>query len=182
MVRRLARLWWLLMAKGLLAIAAGALVIAWPGVTLWELVGLFGASALVDGVVSLGLGLGGGWGGHPWWEMVALGLVGIIIGMGTLAWPGVTVLVLLAFVACWAIARGLVEIAGAIALRQVIEGEWLLALSGALSVTFGILLLARPAAGAPAFAVLIGLYLIAFGATAAALAVRIRTFARMIPG
>jgi uncharacterized membrane protein HdeD (DUF308 family) len=55
----------MLMAKGLLALAAGVLTIIWPGITLLTLVLLFGAAALADGVSALILGIGGGWTGRP---------------------------------------------------------------------------------------------------------------------
>ena len=77
MVGRLSSLWWMLLAKGLLALVAGVLAIVWPGITLLTLVLLFGAAALADGASALILGLGGGWAGRPWWEMVVLGLIGL---------------------------------------------------------------------------------------------------------
>lgn len=86
----------------------------------------------------------------------------------------------LALIAVWAIARGLIEIAGAIALRKVIEGEWLLALSGMLSVGFGLLLLIRPGQGALALITVIGLYLMLFGAITAALALRLRSLRLLV--
>jgi uncharacterized membrane protein HdeD (DUF308 family) len=180
MLQRLARMWWLVCLKGILTAGAGVAAIVWPGWTVWALMILFGAAAIVDGVASIGVGLIGGWTGAPWWEMVVLGLVGVAIGLATLSWPGVTAFLLLAFIACWAIARGLVEIASGIALRRVFEGEWMLMLSGALSVAFGVLLLARPGSGALAVVVLIGLYLIVLGAISTALGLRLRTLARMI--
>src|SRR6187401_2526015 len=86
MVGRLSSLWWMLLVKGLLALVAGVLTIIWPGITLLTLVLLFGAAALADGVSALILGIGGGWSGRPWWEMVVLGLIGLAAGVGTLAW------------------------------------------------------------------------------------------------
>jgi len=44
--------------------------------------------------------------------------------------------------------RGVLEIIAAIKLRKVIDGEWLLILSGLLSVAFGVLLFLRPGVGA----------------------------------
>ena len=82
--------------------------------------------------------------------------------------------VLLVIIALWAIIRGVLEIIGAIALRKIIQGEWLLILSGVLSIGFGVLLLLQPAAGALAVMWLIGIYMLAFGITTIALSLRLR--------
>ena len=179
MIGRLSSLWWMLLLKGLLAMAAGVMTMLWPGITLLTLVLLFGAATLADGVAGLVVGIGGGWTGKPWWEMAVLGLIGIGVGIGTLLWPGLTALTLLALIACWAIARGLIEVAAAIALRKVIEGEWMLVLSGILSVGFGLLLFARPGAGALAVVTIIGFYLIVAGVLTTTLALRLRHVSRL---
>lgn len=180
MIGRLSNLWWMLLLKGVLALAVGLMTIAWPGITLYTLIVLFGAAALAEGLSALVVGFGGGWTGRPWWEMVVLGLIGLAVGIGTFLWPGITALTLLALIACWAIARGLIEIAAAIALRKVIEGEWMLVLSGILSVGFGLLLFARPGAGALAVVTIIGFYLLVVGVLATILALRLRHISRVV--
>src|SRR5262249_57313726 len=72
-------------------------------------------------------------------------------------------LVMLVFIAVWAIVLGVMEIYGEIKLRKEIDNEWLLILGGLLSVVFGIVLLVRPGAGALALIWVIGAYAIAFG-------------------
>jgi uncharacterized membrane protein HdeD (DUF308 family) len=83
--------------------------------------------------------------------------------------------ILLIIIASWAIIRGVLEIIAAIKLRRVIDGEWLLILSGLLSVAFGVLLFLRPGAGALAVMWLIGVYMLVFGITAIALSLRLRS-------
>jgi uncharacterized membrane protein HdeD (DUF308 family) len=177
----LARHWWLLLLRGLVAIAFGVLAFAWPGITLASLVLVFAAFAFADGVFALIGALRGG-GGEPWWLLVLEGLVGIGIGAVTVFAPAVTALALLFYVAIWAIATGVLEIASAIALRKEIEHEWLLGLSGVLSVALGALLVANPGAGALAVLWIIGSYAIVFGGLLVMLSFKVRRrIARVTP-
>jgi uncharacterized membrane protein HdeD (DUF308 family) len=143
----LAQNWWLVLLRGIAAILFGVLAFLWPGLTLASLVLLYGAFALADGVLAVVAAIRGGGPGSRWW-LAVVGLAGIIVGLLTFLWPGVTALVLLVFIAVWAIAIGVFEIVGAIRLRKEIDNEWLLILSGALSVLFGLVLLVQPGAGA----------------------------------
>ena len=86
-------------------------------------------------------------------------------------------MILLFFIAGWAIVHGVMEIMAAIALRKVIVGEWFLILAGALSVAFGFLLFANPAAGALAVVWMIGGYAVAFGILLVALSFRVKGLA-----
>jgi uncharacterized membrane protein HdeD (DUF308 family) len=86
--------------------------------------------------------------------------------------------VLLYLIAFWAVVTGVFEIVAAIRLRKEIRGEWLLALSGALSVLFGVALIVSPGTGALAVVWLIGVYAIVFGALMIALALRLRSWSR----
>jgi uncharacterized membrane protein HdeD (DUF308 family) len=102
------------------------------------------------------------------------GVLGISAGVLTILWPGITGLVLLFLIAYWAIATGIFEVVAAVRLRQEVAGEWLLALSGVVSVLFGVALLIWPAAGALAVAWLIAAYALASGALMLGLAFRLR--------
>src|SRR6185295_15623318 len=86
-----------------------------------------------------------------------------IVGLLTFLMPGVTALVLLVFIATWAIVLGIFQIIGAIRLRKEIDNEWTLGLSGALSVLFGIVILIAPGAGALGLVWAIAAYAIVFG-------------------
>jgi uncharacterized membrane protein HdeD (DUF308 family) len=154
--------WWLAVLRGVAAIIFGILAFAWPGITLLTLVLFWGAFALVDGVLAIIAAVKGG-NPMPRWWLAIVGLAGIIAGALTFLMPGLTALVLVTFVAVWAIILGVMEIYGAIKLRKEIQGEWLLILNGVISVLFGIVLLWRPVTGALALVWIIGAYAIILG-------------------
>lgn len=162
MLPMLARYWWLILLRGIAAIVFGVLAFIWPGITLVTLVLFWGAFALVDGVLALAHAVMGDSKGSRWW-LALIGVAGILVGLMTFMWPGLTALVLLFFIAGWAIALGVFQIVGAIRLRKEIDNEWTLVLGGALSVLFGIVLLAAPGAGAVGLIWVIGAYAIVFG-------------------
>lgn len=166
----------LLLVRGLISITVGVLAFIWPGLTIAALVILFGVYSLIDGVTNVFLGVKA----HPLtnrrsWLTILSGIIGIVIGVMTFAWPGITVLVLLMLIGAWAMVTGAFEIFAGIKLRKEITGEWLLILSGALSVIFGLLLFVSPGLGAVGLAWGLAAYAIASGAVLVALAVRRKT-------
>jgi uncharacterized membrane protein HdeD (DUF308 family) len=174
MIGVLARNWWALALRGLFAVLFGVLAFALPGVTLAALVILFGVYSLVDGIFALVTAVRAAETHERWWLFALEGLAGIVAGLITFLWPGITALVLLFLIAWWAIITGIFEIAAAVRLRKEISGEWALALGGAASVVFGLLLLFRPGVGALAVIWLIGTYAVVFGLLLLMLAFRLR--------
>jgi uncharacterized membrane protein HdeD (DUF308 family) len=176
LVRSLADNWWLLLLRGLAAIAFGVLAFFWPGITLISLTWLWGAYALADGIIALWAAFNaqGGDAGPRWWLGLS-GVVSIIAGMLAFYYTGTTTLVLLMFIAVWAIIIGVLQIWGAIALRSVVPNEWLLILNGVLSIAFGVILMAQPSAGALAFVWMIAWYAIVFGVLYIGLALRLKS-------
>jgi uncharacterized membrane protein HdeD (DUF308 family) len=174
LLETLSRNWWLLLLRGIAGIGFGVLAFLWPGITLLVLVFLFGAYALVDGALAVAAAFARRGGRAPTGWLVLIGVLGIAVGVATFFWPGITAIALLAMIAAWSILHGVFEIAGAIRLRREIEGEWLLILSGVLSVAFGALLLIFPGAGALAVVWLIGAYAVVFGVLLVVLSLRLR--------
>jgi uncharacterized membrane protein HdeD (DUF308 family) len=166
-------IWWLILVRGLSAMAFGVAAFAWPRLTVLALVLLYGCYALFDGLVALYAALASGGPISRWWLLVA-GIAGVIVGATTLAWPGMTALLLVVFIGGSAIVRGVLEIIGAIRLRKVIDDEWWLIANGGVSVLFGLILLAAPGAGAIALVWWIGCYALIVGVLLTGLALRLR--------
>jgi uncharacterized membrane protein HdeD (DUF308 family) len=178
MLTMLARNWWVLALRGVFAMIFGVLAIIWPGLTLLVLISLFGAYALVDGIFAVIAGIAS-YGRNERWSAVLLeGIAGIILGVATFLWPGTTALVLVYFIAAWALITGVFEIVAAIRLRKEIEGEWMLILSGIVSILFGLFLVVAPGAGALGLTWVIGAYAIIWGVLLIILAFRLRNLPR----
>src|SRR5499426_2404744 len=101
----LAKCWWLLLLRGLAAIAFGVLALA---------------AAFTGGAKPV-----------PTWWLVVVGLLGIAAGAVTFLWPGITAILLVLFIGAWALVHGIFEIIGAIQLRKGLETRWMRILAGA---------------------------------------------------
>jgi uncharacterized membrane protein HdeD (DUF308 family) len=176
MVHALAKNWWLLLLRGIAAIIFGVLAFAWPGLTLLTLIMVYGAFALVDGVLAIIAAVTCGAPAPRWW-LAIVGLLGIATGLLMFLMPGLTALVLLYFIAGWAIATGVFQIVGAIRLRKEIDNEWFLILAGIVSVLFGVGVMMAPGAGALALVWVIGTYAVIMGILLVALAFRLKKHA-----
>jgi uncharacterized membrane protein HdeD (DUF308 family) len=176
----LARNWWVLLVRGVVAIAFGILTFAWPGISLASLVLAFGAFCLADGLMAGWTAMSSGRQVENRWLLLIGGLLGVGVGLITLFEPAVTAVVLLFYIAVWAIATGVVQLITAVRLRAEIENEWTLALAGLASLAFGALLLARPGAGALGVLWLIAGYAVLLGALLVVLALEVRAAAKRI--
>jgi uncharacterized membrane protein HdeD (DUF308 family) len=144
------------------------------------LVLLFGAYALVDGIFSIIAGFKTHAENKRWWLLLILGLLSIAAGVYAFIAPALTAFILLVLIASWAIVTGAFEIAAAIQMRKHITGEWLLALSGIISILFGAMLLYNPVAGALAVVWLIGIYAVISGILSLALGIKLRGLERSL--
>jgi uncharacterized membrane protein HdeD (DUF308 family) len=173
--------WWALVLRGIAAIVFGVLAFVWPHITLAALILLFGAYALVDGVFSIIAGIKTHADNKRWWLLLLMGLLSVAAGIYAFVMPAITAFILLVLIAAWAIVGGVFEIAAAIQLRKHITGEWLLVLSGIISILFGAALLYNPVAGALAVVWIIGIYAVVDGILLLALGIKLRGLVRSVP-
>ena len=163
-----------LVLRGIAAAAFGILTLVWPGITLFVLVILFGAYALVDGIsdlVSVVRQRPSARGTRA--VSLAIAVVSIGAGVITLLWPDITALALLLVIAGWALVTGVLQLVAAFRLRREIDDEWLYVLNGILSLALGVILVITPGAGALAITWVIGWLALLRGVLLLALAWRV---------
>jgi uncharacterized membrane protein HdeD (DUF308 family) len=176
---KLADNWWLLLLRGLAAVAFGAIAFFWPAITLVALTYLWGAYAIADGIIAIwaAVNASGSDAGPRWWLGLS-GVAGILAGIVAFAYTGMTALVLLVFIAVWAIIIGVLQIYAATQLWKVIDNAWWLILSGLLSFAFGAVLIAWPGTGALAVIWTIAWYAVFFGCMLIGLSFELKRFKR----
>jgi uncharacterized membrane protein HdeD (DUF308 family) len=154
---------WIIILRGVTAVAFGILAVAGPGVTVTKLVILFGLYALVHGILTIAAAFGG-WGQHGCGLLATEGIIGILAGIMTFQsrFPSPKTLVLVIWL--WAIATGVLRLAEAIRLRKEISGDIWLMLSGLVPVLFGAMLILRPIIGAVGLALMIAIAALLWGA------------------
>lgn len=179
MLNFITREWWAFLVRGIAAIVFGVMALVWPAPTLVALTYLVGAYLLVDGATMIvALVRGDALARQNAWAVAIIGVLGVVGGIVTFFWPGATALTLLYVVAFWAIATGIFQVIGAIALRREIDGEFWMGLGGLLSVAFGAYLIALPGAGLLSLVWLVGAWAIVFGVSSIGLALRLRSVDR----
>jgi uncharacterized membrane protein HdeD (DUF308 family) len=172
------RNWWSLALRGVAAIIFGVATWLWPDLTLLVFVLLFGIFAIADGLFNIAAAVLG-FADEPRWLPFAMGIVSMLIGIAAIAWPGITVAVLIYFVAIWAIVTGAFTILNTLLLQGEQEHLWPLLFIGVVSILFGIAIGINPDAGAAALAWLIGAYAVLYGLLCLLLAYRLRETHRL---
>ena len=177
MIIALARNWWSLVIRGIFAILLGVVTFVWPGITVAALVLLYGAYALVDGVMAIIGAVRAARSHERWGALLIEGVASLVAAAITMAWPGITIVALVFVIAAWAIVTGVFELMAAVRLRKYITGEWLLALGGIASLLFR-----DPSlngGGALVLALWVGAYTLVFGVLLIALGFRLRSWGKI---
>ena len=148
--------------RGLAAIVFGVLTLVWPGISLTVLVLMFGIFAVITGITATVAAIRSR--GEPHWGVLLFeGILSVLAGTVALAWPGITALAFLFLIAAWAILTGILELVAPLAFPMSFGRGLLSALSGIVSIVFGVVIAARPASGLLAVVWLIGIYAIIVG-------------------
>ncbi len=161
-----------LVLLGILAVIAGIIAIAWPGVTVLALILLFAVYAFIDAGLEAVRAFSSRTAG-PVFGHLLLGLISLAAGVVAVVWPAPTALVLVLVVGIWAVVGGIVEIVNGFGSGETAGTRAMYILTGLVSTAFGVLLFARPGVGAITLALLFGLFSLIYGISRITLGVQL---------
>ena len=166
--------WWTFLVRGVLALALGAIVFAYPGPTATALVYLVAAYFIFSGFVQVaGSAMFAGVG--QWWLLLLTGAMSVFLGFVMFTQPGMGPLALAYLVAIYAMFNGLMEITSGIMLGNAgmqHSGWWVFL--GLVTLALGMYIIINPALGVAALVYTLGIYAIIAGVALVGFAFRLK--------
>jgi uncharacterized membrane protein HdeD (DUF308 family) len=169
------RTWWTFLVGGIASVVFGILAFMNPGVALLVLSLFFASYLIIDGVVNV-IGAITHREKDGWWALLTIGVISVAVGCYALFVPPVSMLALVYLVAFIAVMVGVSLISLGWKVRAVVHTEWLLYVTGVLSVLFGLSILFRPGIGSLSVVYMIASWAILIGALRIVIALRVRAF------
>jgi uncharacterized membrane protein HdeD (DUF308 family) len=164
------KVWWTFLLRGVLLGIFAVLALASPVVTAAALIFWIAIFLVAEGGFIFLAAIMGWKEGEDKWLSVVEGVLNVILGIFMLGSPEVTIFFAVFYLGIWSVMSGVTRIAMAIQLRKEIKGDFWIALSGTISILFGLLIISNPGVGAATlvrmlglFALLAGIILIVFG-------------------
>ncbi len=168
------RTWWVFLIGGIASVIFGILAFINPGLALFVLATLFAASILVDGVFNI-IGALQHREKDGWWVMLLMGIFGVLVGGFALGNPPVKMLAFVYLVAFEAIVLGMFLVTLGYKVRKATTREWVLYLTGALSILLGLTVILNPLAGSISIIYMIASWAIVVGALKVFFALKVKS-------
>ena len=166
--------WWTFALQGLAALVFGILTMIWPGTSLRVMIALFGAFAVVTGVLLVAGSFNAARQRLHWGSLLAAGILDVVVGLVTWFWPGLTAMGVLYLVVAWALVTGILYIVASIEFSDAIPHAWLMTLTGVLSIVLAVVLAVDPRDGILSLVYVVGIYAILGGIAELVFAFRLR--------
>jgi uncharacterized membrane protein HdeD (DUF308 family) len=171
----LPRNWRVLAARGVLAILFGLFALARPGMALPMLVLGFGVAVLLSGILAIVAGVRAEENQERSWPLVTEGVIAVAVGLIALLRPDAAARFWLFGVAGFVLVSGILHIFAAMKLRRDMRDELVLVINGALTATFGVMMILLPWAGLLVLGLLVGASSLCFGLLLVVVSLRLRT-------
>jgi uncharacterized membrane protein HdeD (DUF308 family) len=168
----MSRTWWMLALLGVLSIGIGLLLIFWPEATITTITTIVGLFMIITGVVRFFVALFDS-ATDERWLMVFAGIVGVVLGVIIMKNPETTIKVIVLITAIFWLIGGMVDVFRGIA-NSSLPDRGTRIIFGAITVLFGVIILAWPGVTVGVFAILMGIYTVFFGVIEIVAAFQIR--------
>jgi uncharacterized membrane protein HdeD (DUF308 family) len=155
---------WAVGLQGLASVIFGVLLLAWPEISVYSLTIVFGIFTLANGITAFATAFSSQTKDERA-SLVLSGLLGTVVGIMVLAWPSMSALALLYVIGAYAVLLGTLAIVASMRLPLDGRDTALTILSGLVSIVFGIVIFAKPGAGALAVLALIAAFALVVGVT-----------------
>ena len=170
----LARNWWALALRGVIAIIFGLVALILPAAALLSMALVFAAYLIVDGAFGIVSAIRAAQAHERWGLLLAEAILNILMGAIAFLFPISAVLAFVIITAAWALLTGALLLAAAFKLRRE-DGKWWMVLAGVVSILFGVALVISPLIGAVVLTWWLGAYAIVFGIMLLIFAFRLRS-------
>lgn len=155
---------WAIGLAGLSSIVLGVVLLVWPAPTLLTIFTAVGIFSLIWGVILIIAAVANRGSDGSWAALLLLGVISGFFGLFLLGTPAfVTGLILLLLIAVRALVIGAIMLVIGIQSVATKRKEWLLLISGSVSLLFGMFIFANPQDGALLSVLVISTYLIIDG-------------------
>ena len=156
--------WWQPVVAGLITLIIGGVAMAWPDITLWFVIVLFGAIMFIQGIMAIIASFVVKNENPMWVVMFLVGPVSVILGGVIMAWPDLTALVVLYIIAAWFLIMGMLMVVWGFRHRaEEVPGRTIYMILGLMAVVFSFVAFLYPDATALSIVWLIGLFAVIFG-------------------
>ena len=167
--------WWVYLLGGIASVAFGVIALMKPGAALLVISMFFAAYLIVDGAFNFTSAVT-----HRskqgWWMSMLYGLLSVVLGGYMLAIPPVSMIAVVYTVAIVSLFFGVTQILLGIKVRKEIKGEWVLYLTGLMSVLFGLLIFFRVDIGGITIIYMIAFWALTIGVLRIIFSFRARAF------
>ncbi|NNM59457.1 MAG: HdeD family acid-resistance protein [Legionellales bacterium] len=172
-------LWLMPILRGVFAILFGIILFLCPRLSLILMLMIFGAFVMISGIFTIVMAVARRQYDVMWRTYLTDGIVNTVIGLLFFVFPSMTSLIIIYVIAALALVGGSIQIANAIALRELFPAVWLNMIMGLLLVLFGLIVFVHPVAGAIAISYVIGLVAITYGVVAVGFGMQLRQVSRL---
>jgi len=149
--------------RGILALVLGLVLVFRSGATLDVLLIFFPLFAVFDGIGAIVIGLNTAKEGR-WLSFIPTGILEIILGIIVFVWPAITIATFVLLMTLWAFVLGLSELFIALTDKKLTAAiRWLSAISGILTVAFGVLVSVYPLATSLIVIWMTGVFFLVYG-------------------